>query len=233
MQTCTIYYKDDPTNICVYQMESDYVSKMISWNKKFYEWDLLEYIDTHYHEQQNILDIGANIGNHSLFFAKYIKCNHIYAFEPMYENIEIFKKNLENFSDKCTLFEVALGNQENDMIIYNSEKNNNGGFSLASHHNSYEVGTTHVVTLDSFNFKNISLIKLDVENYEIDVLKGGKQTIINSKPMIILENNFHYFSNIYPDPEPHKDIMNELNYIKIHSDLCKSGMDVWVSADKV
>jgi len=230
METTTVYYKNDPTDIVVYLNESDYVSKIIRWNHIFYEWNLLEYIDTHYHDQHTILDIGANIGNHSLFFAKYLNYEHIYAFEPMRKNIELFQQNLEKYKDKCTFFETALGSKEDTLPLFNTSEHNSGGYSLVQQPASFQVDSIPVKTLDSFHLEHISLIKIDVENFEADVLKGGKETIMKSKPLILLENSYHYFSDIFPNPEPHKEIMEELNYEKIHSNLCNSGMDVWTSA---
>jgi hypothetical protein len=51
---------------------------------------------------------------------------------------------------------------------------------------------------------------------------------VKNKPTIILENSYYYFSHIFPDPEPHKEILEEFGYKKIHSNICKSAMDIWV-----
>ena len=57
---------------------------------------------------------------------------------------------------------------------------------------------------------------------------GSKQTILINKPMIILENSYHYFSNIFSNPNPHKEIFEELGYTQIYSNVCNSSMDIWV-----
>jgi hypothetical protein len=114
------------------------------------------------------------------------------------------------------------------MTLYNSEKDNHGGYSLNKQVNSFLVDTIPTFMLDDFDFEGISLIKIDVENHEIDVLLGAKKTILKCKPIIILENSYYYFSNLFPNPEPHKEIMEELNYKKIHSNICNSAMDMWI-----
>lgn len=231
MRECEVYYNTDPTTIYTHDEDNDWVSKMIHRKREFYEQGLLGFINTKYHDQANILDIGANIGNHSLFFAKYLAYDHLYSFEPMRENIEIFKRNLAPYTDKSTLFEFALGDKEEELTLYNQYDKNYGGISLVrDEHKVNAVGTTRVVTLDSLHLENISLIKLDVEMFEVEVLKGGKQTIQKYTPTIILENNHYYFSHIHTDPEPHKDIMEELGYTKIYANVHQSSMDVWCAA---
>ena len=232
MEKVTIKYNNDDVedeiDIYVHTTEEDYVSKIIKWNKIFFEVEMLTFLKKNFNNQKNILDIGANIGNHSLFFAKYINCDKIYSFEPVQKNIELFNVNLSNYKDKCFLFKNALSYKNGKMKLYNNGENNYGGFSLNKENDSYEVDIIDVFKLDKFNFDNISLIKIDVENHEIEVLIGAKETILKNKPTIILENSYYYFSHIFPDPEPHKEILEEFGYKKIHSNIYKSAMDIWV-----
>ena len=228
MREYTVFYNDDPTSIFVHEDDADWVSKLISWNRKFYEYELLHFIDEQYREQRNIVDIGANIGNHSLFFSKYLKCDHVYSFEPLADNVALFKKNLEQYKDKCTLFDVALGSQEDTKPLYMIYDKNFGGTSILQQENAFEVAKTKVITLDSLHLEDISFMKIDVELLEVDVLKGAKDTVNRCQPMIMLENSFYHFGYKFPDPEPHKDIMEELGYKKIHSNMCNSAMDFWV-----
>lgn len=157
-----------------------------------------------------------------------MNCNKIFSFEPFSKNIELFKNNLSNYKDKCILFEQALSDKDGKMVLYNCEENNFGGISLHKQAKSFEVlREIDVVKLDNFNLTDITLIKIDVENHENEVLMGSKQTILNNKPIIILENSFYYFSHIFPNPNPHKEILEELGYIKICSNVCNSSMDIW------
>jgi hypothetical protein len=114
------------------------------------------------------------------------------------------------------------------MVLYNSEHDNFGGFSLHKQSKSFEVcNEIEVSTLDNFNFNDITLIKIDVENHENEVLLGAKQTILKNKPIIVLENSYYYFSHIFPNPEPHKEMFDELGYVKLYSNVCRSSMDIW------
>jgi FkbM family methyltransferase len=228
MDKITVSYNCDETEIFVYSLDTDYVSRMIKYNKNFYEHELLSFLRNNFNNQKNIIDIGANIGNHSLFFAKYMNCDKIFSFEPFAKNIELFRKNLSNYNDKCILYENALSDKNGKMALYNTEQNNFGGFSLHKLSVSFEVLTEiDVVKLDDFNFTDITLIKIDVENHENEVLRGSTQTILKNKPIIILENSHYHFSNIFPNPNPHGEIFADLGYTRIHSNVCNSAMDIW------
>lgn len=229
MEKIIIRYDNDDTEIYVHSVHTDFISKNIKMNKTFYEYELLSFLRTNYNNQKNIIDIGANIGNHSLFFAKYMNCDKVYSFEPFTKNIELFKNNLSNYKDKCILFETALSDKDGKMVLYNSEENNYGGISLCKEPSSFEVAKEiDVLRLDNFNLTDITLMKIDVENHENEVLIGSRQTVINNKPIIILENSYYYFSHIFPNPHPHKDVLEGLGYTKLYSNVCGSSMDIWI-----
>lgn len=232
MDKITINYDNDETEMYVYSIKSDYVSTMIKCHSNFYEHGLLSFIKNKFPSQKNIIDIGANIGNHSLFFAKYMNCNHVFSFEPIDKNVVMFRNNLSNYTDKCTLFVNALSDKNGKMVLYNSEYENFGGFSLYKQEKSFEVlNEIDVVKLDDFNLTDVTLIKIDVENHENEVLRGGMKTILKNKPIVVLENSYYYFSHIFPNPNPHADVFQELGYVKLHSNVCNSSMDIWGPID--
>jgi FkbM family methyltransferase len=127
-----------------------------------------------------VIDIGANIGNISQAL---ISAGHqVVAFEPQPEVFELLELNCP----KATTYNVGLGSQSATMQMPKldySKRGNYGGVSIGS-----GIGLdVEIKTLDSFNFENISLIKIDVEGFEEQVLLGGKQTIAKFKPIIYLE----------------------------------------------
>ena len=166
MDKVIIHYNNEDTVIYVHSDHTDHIGNMIKYYNNFYEYELLSFLKTNFNNQKNIIDIGANIGNHSLFFAKYINCNKIFSFEPFAKNIELFKHNLSNYKDKCILFEQALSDKDGKMVLYNTEQNNFGGFSLYKQDASFEVlAEIDVIKLDNYNFTDVTLIKIDVENH--------------------------------------------------------------------
>jgi FkbM family methyltransferase len=221
------------TNTELFVHDNEAVSNYIFGTKSFYEIQFLDFISKYYNKQKIILDIGANIGNHSLFFLKFLECDAVYSFEPMPCNIDLLKKNTQAYSEKSVIYEVALSNTEGEMPVYNSDASNLGGFSLHSYENgsSFLVGQqADVIKLDSLNLTNVSMMKLDVENHENEVLDGARQTILNNKPIIFIENLFHGYPNVCPNPNPHEKIFTELNYKKVASNIFGGYMDMWVSA---
>ena len=127
-----------------------------------------------------VLDIGANIGNISQAL---ISAGHyVIAFEPQPEVFELLKLNCPG----ARTYNVGLGSLNTIMQIPKLDYSKRGNYGAIS------IGTgigldVEVKTLDSFNFENVSLIKIDVEGFEEEVLLGGELTILNSKPIIYLE----------------------------------------------
>jgi FkbM family methyltransferase len=224
-------YGETNTGIFVHKTGEIMGDSMVK-NNNFFEINFLDYIAKKYNNQTGILDIGANIGNHSLFFAKFLNCEMVYSFEPFPRNVELLKKNLNNFANKSKIYEIALSNKEGTMPLYNSQAGNFGGFSLYSYSNgsSFIVNPSiNVITLDSLNLDNISMIKIDVENHENEVLEGAKQTILRNKPIIFIENLFYGYPNVCPEPNPHQKIFNELNYKRVETNILGSYMDLYIS----
>ena len=223
-------YGDTNTEIFVHA-KREAISNHIINNKNFFEVEFLDYIAKKYNKQTGILDIGANIGNHALFFAKFLSCDMVYAFEPYPANVSVLRKNLERFADKSKVYDIALSNKEGTMTLYNSQKRNFGGFSLHDYQNgiSFVVSQSiNVITLDSLNLNGISMIKIDVENHENEVLEGAKQTILRNKPIIFIENLYYGYPAICPNPDPHNKILEELGYHRIEKNIEGSYMDLWV-----
>jgi len=228
-----LIYNNDLTDIYVYD-NNEIISNEIIKNENFYEVDFLKFIRKHFYSQNEILDIGANIGNHSLYFSKFLDSKKIHSFEPFPSNLILLKKNLENFEEKTIIYDYALSNKTTKLPLFNSQKNNSGGFSLHKYdHSFYANIDVNVITLDSLNLKNISMIKIDVENHENEVLEGAFQTITDNKPIIFIENLYHGFPKVCPDINVHKKIFEKLNYIKKYSNIENSFMDLWVYNDNL
>lgn len=153
-------------------------------------------------QEGTILDIGANMGSFTIPLAYYNPQYTFMAFEPqrrvyyqLCANIAINKLN------NVLAHNVALGKERTELLIdvpdYDNEPNI-GAFSLdkeVREHDDYLCKTKsvkqsiNVFTLDRFTFEhNIKLIKIDVEGMELDVLKGGAETLkMNNYPPILFE----------------------------------------------
>ena len=123
-----------------------------------------------------VIDCGANVGE--LYFSFLLNTQNIeyIAFEPDPAAFECLSLNINNKSDN--LYNFALSSNEGKMKFY---LDTFGANSSIEHFGSEEFITVETKTLDSFNFENIKLIKLEAEGHEIEVLKGSVNTLKNTE----------------------------------------------------
>ncbi len=143
-----------------------------------------------------VLDIGANIGATTLNIAKKVgPTGKVFSFEPCPYNFDLATENIliNNFSN-ISLINQGLGNEKTTAYLYNVNTYNRGMQRLlkdTSQNNSYEKTKVAVDTLDNsmkkFCIPSPSLVKIDVEGFEYNVIIGGKETILAHKPNLFIE----------------------------------------------
>jgi len=142
------------------------------------------------------IDVGSHVGYFSFLASKLVgRRGTTIAFEPNKYNFnELTRYIKDNKITNIKAFQLALSNQESDASFFINPYND-GGHSLTEFvdydlpYSSIKVRTT---TLDTFLQRNypflkIDFIKIDVENHEIEVLKGMLKTLQKDKPSIIVE----------------------------------------------
>jgi FkbM family methyltransferase len=154
----------------------------------------------------NLVDVGANEGVFSKDFLHFFpKTKQIILLEPLKHLNEIIKKNLEGFNN-YQIFNKGVGEKEEIKIIKYDKKNTN----LASFKSySDEVNTIYkkksqitekieIIKLDdlNLNFQNNSILKIDVQGLEVEVLKGARNSL-KLFDLIIIECSFvkEYFDS--------------------------------------
>lgn len=121
------------------------------------------------------VDVGANIGNHSLWLA--VVCwLRVEAFEPLSANYDQLAANvaLNRLGDQVRTHRVALGDTEGVAHHIGRGRLSPGG-------------ELPVRTLDSYDFRGVALLKIDVEGMEQAVIRGGLETISRNRPVIYAE----------------------------------------------
>ena len=124
----------------------------------------------------HILDIGAWVGTWTMAMNDF--CGRVVAFEPDPIHYQCLVKNCP---DNVETHQLAVGN-ENKMISL-SEDN----FTQAKR--VVGEGDIPMITVDSLKLNDVDLIKIDVEGYELEVLKGAIKTLKNIKYLMIELNN--------------------------------------------
>jgi FkbM family methyltransferase len=138
-----------------------------------------------------VLDVGANVGAHTLFFAKAVgREGKVYAFEPQRITFQVLCANMAlNDITNAYCFQKAVGEHPGSIVvpILNPElRQNFGGLELGEHTQGEVVEMT---TIDSLTLPHCRLIKVDVEGMELSVLKGARRIIEQYHPFLYLEND--------------------------------------------
>ena len=156
-------------------------------NGKYYEQDMIKFIINNY-SGGTFIDVGANIGNHTIAFSDI--ADNVYSFEPIKENYLILQLNLMiNKISNVETYNFALGSSDKFETIYRDDKcYNTGSGSISNPPPTCTIPRYTVVTkLDNFDYQNVKLIKLDVEGYELEVLKGSTKLLETQKPDLFIE----------------------------------------------
>lgn len=141
---------------------------------------------SHKNPVEVIFDVGANIGQTSLFLNRHFPQADIFAFEPIQQTYEILKFNSIK-TDKIKPFHYALGAKKSQKTIRirdNSELNTLVDSSNRAIAESEIIETVKITTLDDFGRSNqisqIDILKMDVQGYELEVLFGGEYYLSNN-----------------------------------------------------
>jgi len=143
-----------------------------------------------------VIDIGAQTGNMSVAYSLF--ANQVISFEPNPATFEVLEKNSE-LNPNITPFNYAISDEEGPLTFHYSDNGFcNGGFATRT---QVGIGVTgHKVPIDvwAVNFEkfiqennievgNISLIKIDAEGHDKDILKTLTNTLTIHKPILITE----------------------------------------------
>jgi FkbM family methyltransferase len=188
-----IHIKDGKKQMVIYSFDT--IGHCINtWG--YYEWQILDPLDLwikkNFPEKKrtSVLDIGANIGNHTVYFAdRFMK---IFAYEPVLKNFKILKLNTEDLENvEIFNFGISAINEEAKINIPNE---NLGGSSVVD---TFEnISRSEKIKLKNLNEENIliekiGLVKIDVEGMEYQTLLGISEIIKRDLPIIVYESNIY------------------------------------------
>ena len=166
---------------------SDHIQSIIANYSKPYELEMLMDMMQRINAGELLLDVGANIGNHTIFMAKVAGCK-VLSFEPNKYLVEALSEtiNMNNLSDSVTIMSKGVGRKNSFASFAEEVKHNIGAQKInISMDKKDEI---EVITLDSLRYEgDIKMIKIDVEGMELDVLEGAWKIISKYRPIIYAE----------------------------------------------
>ena len=176
----------------------DYISTQIILDG-LYEVDELELLTQWLNSLQSnnifsgmAVDVGANIGNHSLYFSDFF--SEVLAFEPHPLTFKILSINT---ADACNVkcMNCGLSSSEGTAALVIDGRNMSGA---RVEQKSYDASTIILLrSLDSvlseISGMPVRLMKIDVEGHESEVLAGAEETIREHQPIILFEQHVSDF----------------------------------------
>jgi FkbM family methyltransferase len=135
---------------------------------------------------KGIIHVGAHYGEE---FREYLE-NHvqiIHAFEPVMSNLKVLRKNIKKLKARIKIYPFALGSKKiNKKVIFLSDNNELQSSSFLKpklhliQHPNISFKKKEIVKvnkLDNLNIKDSNYISIDVQGFELEVLKGSKKTL--------------------------------------------------------
>lgn len=174
-------------------------------------------------KDMTVIDIGANIGCHTLRFAKLVgPRGKVIAFEPMSWAFSKLTRNIElNHFDNIILEKTALSNENKE----NQEVNFPCSWPISgiddfkrylAHQGNIMKDVVDFITLDDYVSKKgmskIDLIKLDVDGYELKVIRGALETLKSHNPIIIMELCVYTLKDIGDKIRDLVSLLSDLGY---------------------
>lgn len=209
-----IYFKETQFgHFCL--IEEDLISNFIN-NYGYWEQHLYYFYSKFIKDDHIIIDGGANIGFHTIQFAKLANKGKVYSFEPQPLIFNVLSTNslINGCTDVIKQYRLGLSDDVSKNLkmtplseqLFSPTCINYGGRGLTtSDQGEEEVETT---TIDNLNLLKLDFVKLDVQGFELKTILGGINTIESNHPIMFIEN----YINGSEDQEVVK-ILKELGYI--------------------
>jgi FkbM family methyltransferase len=166
-------------------LEGDHIASTIATSKMFYEWQLLGALSDYLQPNDYVIDVGANIGNHTLYFAAICEAD-VLAFEPLALAADVLQLNVEqNFlDDRVEIRRKPLGQFAARARLSRFDPENVGASAFAlSPEGEYRVSALDLERIE----RKVSLIKVDAEGMDVAVLRGAADLIARDRPILVCE----------------------------------------------
>ena len=170
-------------------------------------------------EKKCALDIGAHIGTYSMHYSQHFE--KVISFEPFYENYMCLGENMRVYGKaKDIQLNCGLGSKVGLIGLRKPVSENSG--SVVSNKIIQESDEIAVITrLDDLLIPDCSLIKIDVEGYEKEIIEGGRSLIKRCSPTLFIEYD--------PDNRKSKVCVKEIREEYQYNGLFRFGKNLLVT----
>lgn len=173
------------------------------------------------------IDVGANVGMYSIMLSRICgKNGTVLSFEPTPEVFHYLSKIIRNGINKLSnvkLYQMALGNHTGNVsLIFQNEKN--GEISDTLTRIGEDQGAVRMTTLDAvvkkLELREVNFIKIDVEGYELKVLKGSVELLQKYHPILLMEIDNMWLARYGSSYEEILSFLSSLGYKQVILEEC-------------
>ena len=140
-----------------------------------------------------VVEVGANIGTHSVPLARACAPGPLYLFEPQQRVFQILCANLAlNGVENAIAYPEACAAAEGYVVVPTidyAQVGNFGGVSVKPDGGGVDGLRTRAIALDDLELAACQVMKIDVEGFEAEVLRGAERTIARCRPSLYVEND--------------------------------------------
>jgi len=204
----TTHFTSAGKDIALSGPDGDWVIEAVIRSCDFYEIEMLDVVAT-LDPRGWILDIGAQIGNHTTFFGSRTKCAGVISLEPNPHSFSWLEKNIEdNGFTHVRAIQKAAGAEPGTAVLDIPQDSNSGMARIGESENGVPIEVTTID--DVVGDLDVSLIKIDVEGFEVFALRGAAKTLARCQPHIFVE------AQTEENLQEVQEILYNLGYVQAH-----------------
>lgn len=198
----------------LYLIENDVMTEVINSGRSYepHFYDLIKII---LNGNDNVIDLGANIGLHSISMARLVPQGMVYSFEPQsLSSTQLQLNALRNNIDNIRVYNLAASNLTGfvcgmEFIDYSKSRSNIGNIKIVDKNIGDLVMT---LSLDDLSLRDIAFVKIDVQGYEYLALQGMRNILMSHRPLIFLEIEEHHLVHCGTSSEQLINFLLNMNY---------------------
>ena len=172
-----------------------YAGRRTPYSRRFwdgsYERELLELIGRIVTPDDVVYDVGANIGYHTLQFATAASSGTVYAFEPLASARKTLERNVAvNGARNIVVVDRAVAGRSGDVLLGRTSHYDQAAIDWAGAGNvTIRCPATSLDDFVAAGHPPPTVVKIDVEGAEVEVLSGSKRCLERYRPLVICETH--------------------------------------------